>query len=659
MKKRFQWLLGLLLACVCSLFALVACEKPSDETPNPNLKLSAAAVSALLGDELKLDATYRIIEGETLSFRSSNESVATIDGEGNVTTLGVGETTLTAAYAGKEAACTLRVWLGNMLPVLQFSQAYGGEIAVAADETLDLSAAVAFNGKTFDDAVLEYELSDKTLGNFQNGVFKPSKRGETALTVSGVWRGVELEPLETLLRVVNVCEIYVNDGVRSAFTLYTIDTFAGNFYETQTAFETHTKCNGEAVEGKTEILSGAEVIELTDGVLFAKKAGEAVVRVSVQDGAETVFKDFAVKVEIPVVPFADTIEFSAADGVLPVETLFWTGAEIVSAYQGATELTVSDNQVLGVVPNILGDQTSSSVNPESVALGTTAVTVYTATAGRSLTLEAYTKLIKTAADLRALNLSDENPLVNENGILYGYFALGANIAYDETWTPNTHSSYKYNENAGFYGVFDGRGYSMDVNMYGDGGLFGRLGRSCVKNVSVRFREQAKNTGTYGFAYAIGAGTWGRRTVFENVEIRVENYGAASWKGDASTVLACEVKAYLSMKNVMIYVDFASGKEEKSTGLLATTGTYGSTITFSNVYVVTARTELPLMSKAGAATGYAANVGQTENVYASVKAYKAVSEMASATESAANGGYAAFSSTYWDLTDGIPVWKEKN
>ena len=107
--KRVHKLAGVVLALVLSAAALTACvpEEPDDTTQGA-LKLSHASAAILVGAGVQLTARLDGEETDAVG-TSSDETVATVDEDGYVTGVSVGDCTVTAAAGGEEATCAVTV----------------------------------------------------------------------------------------------------------------------------------------------------------------------------------------------------------------------------------------------------------------------------------------------------------------------------------------------------------------------------------------------------------------------------------------------------------------------------------------------------------------------------------------------------------------------
>jgi hypothetical protein len=111
-----------LMSAAC--LALLACggdggTDPTDPTPTPVaiVDLSLAADTLQAGDTLRIvakprSATEELLQGRTVTWKSTNPSVATIDDAGLVTAVNQGATTILATAEGVTSAASIAVVVG-------------------------------------------------------------------------------------------------------------------------------------------------------------------------------------------------------------------------------------------------------------------------------------------------------------------------------------------------------------------------------------------------------------------------------------------------------------------------------------------------------------------------------------------------------------------
>ena len=165
------------------------------------MQLSVESKELVLGTEYKLFVISVEHQEMEITWTSNNASVVTVS-DGVLSAKGVGSAVVTAtAESGVSASCAVSVTTGGALAILDFENNYGDEIQVNLQETLNLKGYVVFNGQTYNDGEISYEVSAEAIGKVENGVFKPLAVGETTVTVTASWRGVQSELLSKIFTI--------------------------------------------------------------------------------------------------------------------------------------------------------------------------------------------------------------------------------------------------------------------------------------------------------------------------------------------------------------------------------------------------------------------------------------------------------------------------
>lgn len=172
----------------------------------------------------------------------------------------------------------------------------------------------------------------------------------------------------------------------------------------------------------------------------------------------------------------------------------------------------------------------------------------------------------------------------------GYFILGANIDLGDSKVKNVKSVvriwYDVEAGAGFSGVFDGQGYTINGGVYGQGGLFGYLWKTgVVKNVAfVNAKISAES-----FSNIIGVSLWGK---LENVLFHVVESKMPECEG---AFVAMNVGSTAVCKNVVLY-EYTDLNKTNAGRLSAfinhksvSGATYENTFVFTDAYVGQQRT----------------------------------------------------------------------
>ena len=626
-----------------------------------NLTLEQTNMSLVLGERKPLYANYNVIDGATLRFSSSNTEVVTIDEKGWVEAKKAGSATLQVEYAEEIASCQVTVGLGGLLPQLQFEQIVGDVAFVNMSDELSFEGKVVFNDRTYTDCTWTYQVKDETIGEIENGLFIPKKAGETEVIVSASWRDVESASLQKTVRVTvsNLIELYVNGGTQSEIVLYTRGEFAGETYATSAAFIPKAYENGEERATQASLISGEEIISFENDTVTALKRGVAIVRISCTDSANTVCeKDIVIRVERPIYRFETAIDFSALDGDLPLDTLFF-GEEVTltEAYQETQNLFIENNLLKGV---FYGESKPIS----------TLVSLYTDEVGVEVNLNVYAKILRTSEDIRCLDISEMLIAANK-GVLRGYYIMANDI--DATGlTPNTHSgldskdsdgAWYFNKNvAGFSGIFDGNGHTLDINV-DSLGVFGLLLNGAqVKNVGLNTYVTA-NTGKGMSTNLILSNILNRVTISNSyisiTDKRIENNAKIRYNPS----LTNSVSNTMQFNNVVVELKTDTWNSALTGSVLglgdSVSTSLGSYVKrFVNVYFIMPDEETPII-KTSKYRIYGGNdtIESDEYIiykYSNVKRYSSYLKMAADTENS----YAGFSGNHWEKSASAPIWKSE-
>ena len=481
MKNKWMKIcLGILCFLMTSI-VFTACKQPnnsdsgssSEEPPvsqESGLTLNYDSRTLSIGDRFALIASFSEIEGASLNWSSSDPSVATVE-NGFVTAVLVGTCEITATYGEWSDTCEVIVSSNGILPTLVFEQGfYDGEtIKVDIRDSINILAQVSFNGKTFDDGAVDYQIVDPTMGRVENGVFIPTKTGETEVIVTATWRGIS-SPMLSAAFVVEVLPyraILLDGGYTNAITLSAVPSLNGVEYENTKSLEIEAHENATTdKEYSVELLDneGVVVYEETTRTVRALKYGTAILKISFTTEDNTEFSaTFPVKVTRPITDYSKTVElFSQMDGELPVEEIFGYSTTIVDATQEENaDIYVDEGKVMAV--KLTNDD----------AISTETIVIYDDYVGYRIKLEAATKVIDSVEDLRIFSQTEDTQQK-----LTGYYVLATNIVDME----HVYNEERVEVGYGFGGTFDGMGHYITATV--GYGFFNRfMNGATVKNTA--------------------------------------------------------------------------------------------------------------------------------------------------------------------------------
>ncbi len=630
---------------------------PPYQTKN-ELSLTTEKCELIVGDEYTLDIHYKYDGSETITYTSSDESVVTVNEDGVVLATGVGQASVTVSDGSASDACEFTVTTGNLLAMLEYSGLPQDDVRITTADTLDLTARVWFNGKSYDDMKISYVLSDESMGKIEENAFVPAKTGSVEIYATADWRGVTGETLTKTIyvEIVKDVQVFVNNGKQSSFLLYTLD-------DTKVSVTAGATENGEEIDGVSmELIDGEEYVDFTGSKISSKGlAGEATLRVSCEDSdGEEWTQDVPVKVTQTIVPYTgpQVTNFSAFDGeVVGGDVLLRQAVDgrIVRADdEHGNPLTVENGKVLGVKMGNSGESEAT-------------ITVYTMRAGYTMTVKGYSGIIDEAKDFAYFGLHNQNykqnPAYDPEGddtVGYtfearnqdGYYILANNIDASGYTQANGGTNItqslqfvagllKENGGCGLTGTIDGQGYTVRSMTVGQFGIFGVIFGGTVKNIA--FTDvQYTSSGTSGLmaAYAIDA-------TFQNVYVQAEELST----GGGSLISANMSGTFMSG------CLFELPSSEGTGSLTSNAGKYLrpkderlSLNGFSGVYVIS-----PLqLAKTSKYTIDTLNKPGYTYLFSGITRYDTRAEM----QTAYTGGseYENFDAKYWDKTGSIPAFK---
>lgn len=350
--------------------------------------------------------------------------------------------------------------------------------------------------------------------------------------------------------------------------------------------------------------------------------------------------------EFETVDYGKTVEFSAADGDLPIEDIFGKKDVVITeAYQGGAALSVVDNKVLGVATKRDG-------------VTETSIIIVSAAGKYKVKLNAYTKIIDEESDFAVFDVT--------NGIVDGYYILGGDVTCKGEIEWKNVSADK--ETKCFNGVFDGRGYKIVGIRVGERGLFGALGNEAViKNVAFTESvlsdiEEWKYTPFLAYDSAAGNNSGSK---IENVYIQFANFREAKG-GNRGAGLLFNYNSNITIKDVIIEIKTTNFNKAPQFGygaLFAQDKIHGEAKNLINVKVVSALMPMAMITDVDLNTGVAKNnwatyagndkdsadklVKDSYYYYDTVTRYDSLSEMATTTTKVGN----------WKITAESVVWEE--
>lgn len=626
MKKFLSVLLSGII--FCTALAATGCDEEDSSSSSSApveteayVELKSANEMLTLGDRLEMVASYDEIEGETISWSSSNPSVVSIDANGVIEALMVGKATITARYGNAEDTCDIEVGLSGNVPTIAFNGNMRDEVTLMKSSVYDFGAHIRFNGKTFTDAELEYYVVDETIATIQDGKLETKqKTGSTQVSVAATWRGQTVHAKTIIVNVIADTMVLLDSGMTTAVELYTANEHEGQTYATtktiSSVFVFHDGAEIKEYELAIADESIASIEKDGNGwKITAGKAGQTHLIVSFA-GKQIAF---GVQVLRPMCNLDVTADYSISDGKYFDED--------AQTFKPITELIAGFNNIVSYEYD--GKESKLKNGVLALPAGEKAkVKLYSETVGYCVNLDVYTMLIDELDDFTKIYAGETKETVD------GYFALVKDLIEPE-YVLTMPSGMVANN---FAGVFDGRGHVLSFTFEHTYphrfGLFGGyLNGAVIKNFALHNITKNATGGKNPAGIICGEGADGSAdttsSILENIYVDL----TFSNSGDSNIVFMGNLMWKTEMKNIIVHVpivpegneygSFARGEGTKATDcyVISTAPLYKTTTT----------------------TNFKNNLPKLYESYEAMKA--------------ASNDYTSFSAEYWDTTThGVPVWK---
>ena len=574
-KKTIISILAMTFLCSASL--LVGCfhsnnksSESQSELYNPNEEDNKqtltidAAKEVELGDTLKL-TVHSVNITTDLVWTSSDESVATVNKEGEVTTVSAGQTVITVRAGSLSSSCTLTVCQTSIAPVILLDS---GDITIGVGSKYSVNVTdVKWNNQEVQVGKLNWAYKEEPQEEVDKVVsIKPSadgktveiealKTGEAELTVSCSYFN-NLGAKTIKVKVVDLKTIkiegleYVGDNTYSAITyseVYTKTVGQTTYdYQDSIAFNATIYHNGEVIQEQPEFtIADPSIAKIENGKIVGLKEGATTITCS-YNGAERI---------INFVCSRPVIDLTEEDAPVIVDCYTSTSVDVpqADALQGVVNQVYFSNDAgksyVDVGSYEDGVVTINTEKLQTSAIGDGILKLSEENIDYVFSCNIYTMVIDSAEKLN--KLSEESKKINSAADIFdGYFVLGANIMLPKDYQFNeVATGVVANGQNGFIGVFDGQGYQIDGLNVRNGGLFAAMGKtSVVKNTSF---TNASVTDS-GFISSNGAG------VIQNLYIQYKDITVTeACDGFVGTFFANGIKGQASVSNCVVLTTDAS------------------------------------------------------------------------------------------------------
>lgn len=268
---------GLVIALSAGTVAITA--KAGDKTascavtvnvPVTSVALNKTSLDLKKGESETLTATVAPNDAtdKTVTWSTSDATVAGVDEKGKVTALKSGEATITAKAGDKTATCSVTV----TTPVESVSLDH---TSVSLEEGKTITLVATINPSDADEKTVEWSTSNASVATVVNGVITAVAEGEATITANADGKEASCSVI-VKKKIVSVASV-VLDKTELSLVIGQSETLSAT-----------VKPDDATDKSVTWSTSNASIATVSDaGVVTAKAVGEATITVKSNDGAKT------------------------------------------------------------------------------------------------------------------------------------------------------------------------------------------------------------------------------------------------------------------------------------------------------------------------------------------------------------------------------------
>ena len=443
---------------------------------------------------------------ETPVWTSSNPAVATVDENGEVLALSIGEAVITATIGDVSASCTVTVVATNVTHTINFSIS---SVNIYQGLSGSVEASISYKGVPVDGdftytwTLLEGEADVVAMENGENGktaTFTGLKPGTVTYSVVTMARGYETRAQITVNVLKNENTLgCANEHIVPIVGGYTLGlTLGDEATDRLTIGQIYAVENGRPQEDALVDVAWEDTdsVVVEDGVIIAKKAGITTLTGTATYKGEELSINLTVNVSKAYRQLADhfTIEVQATKTLKIPDGVLETDIE---------KVWINDSNVIFDKAEGIGSKSGKYIVPDKNGMPSKMkdlgkgqkLTIETNIAYYEMTADVYTMVINTADELNQWQMVAADNAVKagvaleeqKKAIYSGYFILGNDIEYNNVWKPilehgdiwavltetaaigstvvgkpgAVFEDWGKGAGAGFKGIFDGQGYAIN------------------------------------------------------------------------------------------------------------------------------------------------------------------------------------------------------
>ena len=286
MKKK-KMILSALLALVMGIgsFGFISCSDGEESSSIESSNNSSSSVEEEIEEadtfyftekqiEFPVDTAYEISlvgleEGETVTYSSNDETVATVDASGMISGLKIGSAIIKATTNTGKMALTSVTVLDNTMIATPYIKLAKASVYLSLEDKYQLSAELLYKGETVE-GEFSWKSDNTAVATVENGTITAVGAGETKLTVSAVYKEKTVVAIAKVIVSENeilICPDYAGKSVVQGKTM---------------PLSVSATKNGEVitVEEVEYSVSDTAIALIQNGELLGRKGGDVMVTAS-------------------------------------------------------------------------------------------------------------------------------------------------------------------------------------------------------------------------------------------------------------------------------------------------------------------------------------------------------------------------------------------
>lgn len=194
------------------LLTLAGCKEDTISYTENDIKISQSDLTLNIDQTFDLNVSNFDLNG-SITWSTSDASIATVDSKGVVKGISQGKTTISASYKDLKSSIIVTVTNSVLAPYIELN--YEEDINIYKNQSLDINAKVIFDSEEINNVVLNWTTTNSNVVSLVNNGYKASiygkEIGESTILVYGTYMGYELTSSVNVNVVENKVQILINN----------------------------------------------------------------------------------------------------------------------------------------------------------------------------------------------------------------------------------------------------------------------------------------------------------------------------------------------------------------------------------------------------------------------------------------------------------------